>query len=69
MSWVHVDIPVQQSKVNGELDVSSTTDLQGADETEPEEPSVLLEAHREVRAKLYMGEVSATFETVYRSSL
>lgn len=57
MSWVHVDIPVQQSKVNGELDVSSTTDLQGADETEPEEPSVLLEAHREVRAKLYMGEV------------
>ncbi|KAG9003093.1 Telomerase protein component 1 [Tulasnella sp. 427] len=57
MSWVHVDIPVQQSKVNGELDVSSTTDLQGASETEPEKQGVLLEAHREVRVKLYMGEV------------
>ncbi|KIO15939.1 hypothetical protein M407DRAFT_34432 [Tulasnella calospora MUT 4182] len=56
MSWVHVDQP-QQSQVNGELDVASTTDLQGASVTEPEEQGVLLEAHREVRAKLYMGEV------------
>ncbi|KAG9048212.1 Telomerase protein component 1 [Tulasnella sp. UAMH 9824] len=56
MSWVHVNEP-QQSEVNGELDVSSTTDLQGASETEPEEEGVLLEAHREVRAKMYMGEV------------
>lgn len=56
MSWVHVDLP-QQSQVNGELDVASTTDLQGASVTEPEEQGVLLEAHREVRAKLYMGEV------------
>ncbi|KAG8905161.1 large subunit of alpha-aminoadipate reductase, partial [Tulasnella sp. 417] len=59
MSWVHVGSPVQQSQVNGELDVSSTTDLQGAsmNDDEPEEEGVLLEAHREVRAKLYMGEV------------
>ncbi|KAG8906498.1 Telomerase protein component 1, partial [Tulasnella sp. 408] len=56
MSWVHVDETVQQSEVNGELDVSSTTDLQGASEIEPEDEGVLLEAHREVRAKLYMGE-------------
>lgn len=65
MSWVHVNEP-QQSEVNGELDVASTTDLQGASETQPEDEGVLLEAHREVRAKLYMGEVSTTSRTAFR---
>ncbi|KAG9004722.1 Telomerase protein component 1 [Tulasnella sp. JGI-2019a] len=56
-SWVQVEIPADESGAEAEDRSASTMDMQGADGMKLETDGILLDSSREVRLKLYMGEV------------
>lgn len=56
---MHVGAPIDPDPNREDADAESIVDRSGAEAADVEEGGVLLDASREVRAKLYMGQVSA----------